>query len=69
MLGKKLETTPVITMCTKDSLRKAIKAMNENNIHILPIKDKDKLVGVVTDGNLKKVMVASDKLLFYIPCS
>jgi len=69
MLDKKWTTSPVITMCTKDSLRKAIKAMNENNIHILPVIDENKVVGIVADGNLKKAMVATDKLLFYIPCS
>ena len=69
MLNKKWTTSPVITVCTKDSLRKAAKAMNENDIHILPVINEDKLVGIVTDGNLKKAMVATDKLLFYVPCS
>ncbi len=69
MLNKKWMTTPVIAMNSKDSLRKAIKAMTENKVHIIPVMDEEKLVGIITDGNLKKAMVASEKLAFFIPCS
>ncbi len=69
MSEKNWTSAPVISIGRKDSLRKAIKAMNENNIHILPVMEEDKLVGIIADANLKKALVASDKLLFFIPSS
>jgi len=43
--------------------------MDENNIHILPVIEEGSLLGIFADANLKKALVASNKLLFFIPAS
>jgi CBS domain-containing protein len=44
---------------TKDiSLRKAIKLMDENNIGVLPIVENDKPIGVITERDILRRVVA-----------
>jgi acetoin utilization protein AcuB len=49
----------VVTIDDKDSMNSAAKLMKENNIKILPVMKKNKLVGIVTDRDLKRAS-ASD---------
>jgi acetoin utilization protein AcuB len=50
---------PVIIVNEKDSMNDAIKIIKENHISILPVMKKEELVGVITDGDLKRAS-ASD---------
>ncbi len=49
----------LITVDVDDSMQAAMKLMKENGIRMLPVLKKDKLVGVVTDRDLKRAS-ASD---------
>jgi len=49
----------VITVDVEDSMQAAMKLMKENGIRMLPVLKKEKLVGVVTDRDLKRAS-ASD---------
>jgi acetoin utilization protein AcuB len=52
-------SAPPITIDMNDSMQDAIKLIRENNINMLPVINKQRLVGVVTDGDLKRAS-ASD---------
>jgi acetoin utilization protein AcuB len=54
MLVNDWMTTPVITIEATDSMARAADLMLENEISILPVMDEGKLVGVVTDRDLKR---------------
>jgi acetoin utilization protein AcuB len=49
----------VITIDADDSMQNAISLLKENKIRMLPVTKKDKLVGIVTDRDLKRAS-ASD---------
>ena len=49
----------VITIEERDSMQEAMKLMKENDIRMLPVMKKGKLVGIVTDRDLKRAS-ASD---------
>jgi acetoin utilization protein AcuB len=49
----------VITVDINDSMSDAIKLLKENDIKMLPVMKKDKLVGIITDRDLKRAS-ASD---------
>ncbi len=59
MLVKKWMSKIVITIDVNDSLQDAMELLKEHNIRMLPVLKKDKLVGIVTDRDLKKAS-ASD---------
>jgi len=59
MLVKNWMSQPAITVNEKDSMQDATKIMKKNNISILPVLKKEILVGVITDGDLKRAS-ASD---------
>lgn len=59
MLVKNWMSQPAITVNVKDSMQDAIKIIKENKISILPVLKKGVLVGVVTNGDLKRAS-ASD---------
>lgn len=59
MLVKNWMSQPAITVNVNDSMQKATKIMRENNISILPVIKEERLVGVVTDRDLKRAS-ASD---------
>lgn len=44
----------VITADVNDSMQEAMKLMKDNNISMLPVMKKGKLVGIVTDRDLKR---------------
>ena len=59
MLVKNWMSKKVITIDVKDSMQNAIKVLKENDISMLPVMKKGKLVGVITDRDLKRAS-ASD---------
>jgi acetoin utilization protein AcuB len=50
---------PVITILKKDSMQQASTLMKENHIRLLPVTDKGKLCGILSDRDLKRAS-ASD---------
>jgi acetoin utilization protein AcuB len=59
MLVKNWMSKNVITVDEKDSMQDAMKHLKEHDIRMLPVMKKGKLVGIVTDRDLKKAS-ASD---------
>ena len=59
MLVKNWMSKPVITIDADASMNDAIKLLKNNNIKMLPVMEKGKLVGIVTDRDLKRAS-ASD---------
>jgi acetoin utilization protein AcuB len=59
MLVSNWMSKKVITIDVDDSMQHALKLMKENDIRMLPVIKKGKLVGVVTDRDLKRAS-ASD---------
>ena len=53
MLVKNWMTKSVITIDASDSIEKAITALRDYSHRMLPVIDKDKLVGVITDRDIK----------------
>ena len=59
MLVKNWMSKNVITVDEKDSMQDAMKHLKEHDIRMLPVMKKGKLIGIVTDRDLKKAS-ASD---------
>jgi len=59
MLVKNWMSKPVITIDVDASMNDAIKLLKNHNIKMLPVMEKGKLVGIVTDRDLKRAS-ASD---------
>lgn len=59
MLVKNWMNKKVITIEERDSMQDAIKLMKENDIRMLPVMNMGRLVGVITDRDLKRAS-ASD---------
>ena len=59
MLVKTSMSTPAITIDVNDSMNDAIKLLKKHNIKMLPVMEKGKLVGIITDRDLKRAS-ASD---------
>lgn len=59
MLVKDWMSNNVITANVNDSMQDAMKLLKENKIRILPVLEEKKLVGIITDGDLKRAS-ASD---------
>lgn len=65
MLVKNWMNKNVITINADDSMTEAIRLLKEKDIRLLPVMEKSKLVGVVTDQDLKDAS-SSDVLSFDI---
>jgi len=52
-LVRELMHTPVYTVGSKDTLRTAVHVMNEHHVRQLPVSDKGKLVGIITDRDIR----------------
>jgi acetoin utilization protein AcuB len=59
MLVETWMSKPVITVNADDSMQQATALLKENHIGILPVMENEKLVGVITDRDLKRAS-ASD---------
>ena len=53
----------VITVDEKDSMQDAMKHLKEHDIRMLPVMKKGKLVGIVTDRDLKKASASDATML------
>ena len=54
MIVKRWMSKPAITIDAEDSVREALKLMKQHNIKMLPALEEDKLVGVVSKGDLNQ---------------
>ncbi len=54
MLVKNWMSFPVVTIEISDSMERAIELMKEHCIKTLPVMKSDRLVGIVTDRDLKR---------------
>jgi acetoin utilization protein AcuB len=54
MLVKNWMSKEVITIEVNDSMQEAMRLLKEHNIRMLPVMENGKLVGVITDRDLKK---------------
>jgi len=59
MLVKDWMSKPAITIDENESMNDAIKLLKDHNIKMLPVMRKEKLVGIITDRDLKRAS-ASD---------
>jgi acetoin utilization protein AcuB len=59
MLVKDWMSRPVITVNADDSMQVASRLLKQNNIRMLPVIKKERLIGVITDRDLKRA-AASD---------
>ena len=59
MLVKKWMKTPAITVQINTSLEEAMKLIDQHGIHMLPVLEKKKLVGIVTDRDLRRSEAAA----------
>ena len=59
MLVKNWMSTKVVTIDANDAMQDAMRVLKEHGIRMLPVMKKGKLVGIVTDRDLKKAS-ASD---------
>lgn len=58
MLVKKWMSKPVITVTPDDNIGKATRLLYDNKIRALPVLEDGKLVGIVTDRDIKNVSVS-----------
>jgi acetoin utilization protein AcuB len=59
MLVKKWMSKQVISVDPDDAMQQAVKLMKEHDIRLLPVMKGKKLVGVLSDGDLKKASASS----------
>jgi acetoin utilization protein AcuB len=65
MLVKNWMSKPAITIDEDESMYEAIKLLKNHNIKMLPVMEKGKLVGIITDRDLKRAS-ASDAITLEI---
>jgi len=65
MLVETWMSKPVITVNAENSMQTATELLKEHHIRILPVMDEEKLVGIVTDRDLKRAS-ASDVITLKI---
>jgi len=58
MLIKKWMTRSVITVAKEDYMLDAILLLKQHNIHRLPVMEKGRLIGIVSDKDLIKTSVS-----------
>lgn len=63
MLVRNWMSKKVVTIEGKDSMQQAISLMKEHNIRMLPVLKRGKLIGVVSDGDLKKASASDATML------
>ncbi|MBM3303323.1 MAG: CBS domain-containing protein, partial [Deltaproteobacteria bacterium] len=63
MLVNDWMSAPVITVSLEDNMQKAVELMTENKIGMLPVVEQGKLVGIVTNRDLKQAAPSSVSLI------
>ncbi|MGE0824190.1 MAG: CBS domain-containing protein [Candidatus Binatia bacterium] len=46
-------TTTLVTVSPEDSLQHALDLLEKHQVHELPVVERERLIGIVTDGDLK----------------
>ena len=60
VIARDLMTAPAVTIGSKASLPEAARVMQTNRVKHLPVVDSDRLVGIVSRGDILKVFLRSD---------
>lgn len=60
MKVEEVMTRDVITCTPADPIGKIVKIMSENDISGLPVMDGDKLAGIITEGDIMKVLAGPE---------
>lgn len=60
---RSIMTSSVITISAGDSVAKSLQTMTEKHVRHLPVMDGDKLVGIVTIGDLVKWIISAQNTL------
>jgi CBS domain-containing protein len=60
MKVEEVMTRDVITCTPADPIGKIVKVMSEKDISGLPVMDGDKLVGIITEGDIMKVLAGPE---------
>jgi acetoin utilization protein AcuB len=63
MLVKNWMSKKVITIEAKDSMQRAVSLMKEHKIRMLPVMQRGKLIGVVSDSDLRKASASDATML------
>ena len=63
MLVQNWMSKSVVTIDVNDSMQDAIKQLKENSIRMLPVMKKGKLVGILTDRDLKRASASDATML------
>ena len=63
MIVKDWMNKKIVTIDAEDSMSSAIRLLKEKNIKLLPVMKKTKMVGIVTDRDLKQVSTSEANTL------
>ena len=64
LLARDIMSKPVITIDAGSSIQDAIQNMKLNNIHRLPVVDREgKMVGIITDKDMFRAIISSQSLV------
>jgi acetoin utilization protein AcuB len=63
MLIRDWMTKDVVTVCTHDTMQRAIELMQDYDIRMLPVMDGGLLVGIVTDRDIKRASLSDTALV------
>ena len=67
MKVKDVMNTNVVFCKPDDTAREVAKILNENNISGVPILDGDELVGIISEGDLLKLLIIPEKGELWLP--
>lgn len=68
MLIKDWMATTILTVDANTSVMRATRIMKENNIRRLPVLSHGKLVGIVTDRDLKEASPLPPRISIFTKC-
>jgi CBS domain-containing protein len=63
MSVREIMTSPVLTAAISDTVEQCLAVMTDKRIRHLPIVDEGKVVGMVSIGDLVKVIIAKQEFL------
>jgi len=69
MLVREWMSKEVITVDVDAFMQNAIDLLRQNEIKMLPVTDKNSLVGIITDRDIKRASISTEKMLSEKSCS